>query len=96
MKIISVVFIIFLMFATKLLAVTENECNKYEKYTSKYIDCKAKILKEATKKKSENLKKTAKEKTDKLKKKVNESGIKEKIINSKNKKTLKELFTKND
>ena len=96
MKIISAVFIIFLIFTTKLLAEANIDCTKYDKFSSKYIECKAKILKEATTKKSKILKKNAKKKTDKLKEKINESGIKEKLKNSKNKKTLKELFTKND
>ena len=68
MKIIIFLFISYFSFFSYSFSDNQIDCNQFDKISAKYIECKAKILKEATKKKSENLKKTAKEKTDKLKK----------------------------
>ena len=70
----------FFFFNNKVISL-EKDCNQFQKFSAKYIECKARNLKEKTNKKvSES--------------KINfeNTGIKEKIKNFKDSKTLKDLI----
>ena len=79
---IFLLIIYFLLSFTHVFANNEN-CDQFEKLSTKYIECNAKKLKENTTKQ-----------VNKGKKKFNNSTLKEKLIKFKNSKNLMDFLDK--
>ena len=75
-KKLILIFILSIVYYNPLIS-DEIDCNQFEKLSAKYIECNAK-----------KLKKKASDKVEVSKKKIKESGIKDKFLKFKNKKTL--------
>jgi len=79
-------FIFIYLFSILIFSVTNAEimdCNQFEKFSAKYIECNTK-----------NLKETASQKLKKEKKKFDNSSLKDKLIKFKNSKSHAEFMKK--
>ena len=89
MKFIVFIFMFYISFTSYLFSDEIIDCSKFDKISTKYVECKAK-----------NLKKTLNENQKKIKsdteKKIKKSGIKEKLIKFKNSKTGSDFLKKYD
>ena len=87
MKIVKILILSIALFCANQSTVVAQDCNKLDKLSKKYAECKTKLLK----KNAEVLKNKATNKIEKGKKKFNKLNIKDKLLKFKNSKSHKDF-----